>query len=179
MTTYPASFCPDCGTELSERRLDGRERRYCEACERVVWHNPAPCAGVGVVSEEGVLLVQRDVPPGRGEWSVPGGHLEADEPAPVAAARELEEETGLRVDPADLVLVDCFHTSNGDGKYVVSIGYAVAADRCDGTATVRDEVRAVGRFTPESFASYDGVLHGNHTGRFRAVWDWFRRDATA
>lgn len=176
MTTYPARFCPDCGTELDARHVDGRERRYCGACERVVWHTPAPCAGVGVVGEDGVLLVQRDVAPGRGEWSVPGGHLEADEPAPVAAARELAEETGLRVDPDELELLDCFHTSNGDGKYVVSIGYAVAADRCAGTATVRDEVQAVGWFTPESFAAGDGVLHGDHRERFRAAWDWFQQE---
>ncbi|WP_440988650.1 NUDIX hydrolase [Haloarchaeobius baliensis] len=174
MTSYPASFCPDCGTGLVDRAVDGRERRFCEACERVVWHNPAPCAGVAVVGAEGVLLAQRDVAPGRGRWGVPGGHLEADEPAPVAAARELEEETGVRVDADALSLLDCFHASNGDGKYVVSVGYVVHADRCAGTATVRDEVQAVGRFTPETLAASDAVLWADHVERFHAAWDWFR-----
>lgn len=174
MTSYPATFCPDCGSELAARQVDGRERRYCEGCGRVVWHTPTPCAGVGVVGDDGVLLAERDVEPGRGEWSVPGGHLEADEAAPVAAARELAEETGLRVDPAALSLLDCFHTSNGDGKHVVSIGYAVRAERCSGTASALDEVSAVGWFTPETVDEGERTLHEDHRERFLAAWNRYR-----
>jgi ADP-ribose pyrophosphatase YjhB (NUDIX family) len=45
-----------------------------------------------------VLLRQ---PPGYG-WSLPAGLLKRGEPPVVGAARELFEETGLRVEPADL-----------------------------------------------------------------------------
>ncbi|GAA1792832.1 NUDIX hydrolase [Planosporangium flavigriseum] len=46
-----------------------------------------------------ILLLRQ--PPGPG-WSLPGGLLNRGERPVVGAARELAEETGIRVDPADL-----------------------------------------------------------------------------
>ncbi|WP_238392140.1 NUDIX domain-containing protein, partial [Halorussus amylolyticus] len=41
-----------------------------------------------------------------GDWAVPGGHLELDESPAAAAVRELREETGVRVAPEDVTLLD-------------------------------------------------------------------------
>lgn len=65
----------------------------------------APIVGVGavVVKEGRVLLVQRGREPMRGKWTLPGGMLELGESLQEGVIREVEEETGLRVEPLELV----------------------------------------------------------------------------
>ncbi|MET9917424.1 NUDIX domain-containing protein [Streptomyces sp. NPDC006435] len=46
-------------------------------------------------------------------WTLPGGKAEPGEALDEAAARELKEETGLVVDPADLALVHVVHVEQG------------------------------------------------------------------
>ena len=62
-----------------------------------------PCVGAVVVHEGRLLLVRRGREPGRGLWSVPGGRLEPGESLAQGCAREVLEETGLRVVPGDVV----------------------------------------------------------------------------
>ena len=59
----------------------------------------APRAAVGaiVLDEDNVLLVRRGQPPGLGKWSVPGGVLDLGERLEDGVVREVEEESGLRV----------------------------------------------------------------------------------
>ncbi|WP_207782198.1 NUDIX hydrolase [Phytoactinopolyspora limicola] len=68
-----------------------------------VWTRRA--ARVIVVAHQHVLLLRGfDVSnPGRSWWFTPGGGIDADESPRAAAAREVFEESGLRLDPADLV----------------------------------------------------------------------------
>jgi 8-oxo-dGTP diphosphatase len=56
---------------------------------------PEVCVGAIVVRDESLLLVRRGRGPAAGEWSVPGGRVEAGETLAEAVVRELEEETGL------------------------------------------------------------------------------------
>jgi 8-oxo-dGTP diphosphatase len=64
-----------------------------------------PLVGVGAIIIEGdrIILVKRGHPPLAGEWSIPGGVLEVGETLRQAAAREAREETGLTVEPGDLL----------------------------------------------------------------------------
>jgi 8-oxo-dGTP diphosphatase len=64
-----------------------------------------PLVGVGaVVAHEGrILLVRRATEPARGQWSLPGGLIELGESLERAIVREVEEETGLIVEPVELV----------------------------------------------------------------------------
>lgn len=66
-----------------------------------------PFVGVGGVVVHGnrVLLIRRGREPLKGEWSIPGGILEVGEELAAAARRELKEETGLDVEPLEVLLV--------------------------------------------------------------------------
>ena len=52
-----------------------------------------------------VLLIERGQEPLKGEWSLPGGALEVGERLEEGVVREVEEETGLRVETAGVVEV--------------------------------------------------------------------------
>ncbi len=64
-----------------------------------------PIVGVGAVIVRGdrVLLVRRGNEPLRNQWSIPGGVVELGETLREAAAREALEETGLIVQPTDVL----------------------------------------------------------------------------
>jgi ADP-ribose pyrophosphatase YjhB (NUDIX family) len=64
-----------------------------------------PLVGVGAIVIEGgrVVLVKRAHPPLQAEWSIPGGVLEVGELVREAAVRETREETGLIVEPGELL----------------------------------------------------------------------------
>lgn len=65
----------------------------------------APLVGVGAIIIDGdrVALVKRGNPPLQGKWSIPGGVLEVGETLRKAAVREALEETGLTVEPGELL----------------------------------------------------------------------------
>ncbi len=66
-----------------------------------------PIVGVGAVVLDGdrVVLIKRGREPLRGLWSIPGGAVELGETCPQAVAREVLEETGLRVEVGPIVAV--------------------------------------------------------------------------
>ena len=64
-----------------------------------------PLIGVGsiIIDSDRVVLVKRAHPPIQGQWSIPGGVLEVGEMLREAAIREAREETGLIVEPGELL----------------------------------------------------------------------------
>lgn len=64
-----------------------------------------PFVGIGavIIDRDRILLVKRAHPPIQGQWSIPGGVLELGELVREAAVREAREETGLIVEPGELL----------------------------------------------------------------------------
>jgi len=80
----------------------------------------APLVGVGavVVDLGKVLLVRRGGEPLKGHWSLPGGLLEVGEPLSAGVVREVREETGLTVEPIELIeLLDRIHREGERVRY--------------------------------------------------------------
>lgn len=79
-----------------------------------------PLVGVGavVVDSGRVLLVQRGNEPMKGRWSIPGGLLEIGESLAASLTREVREETGLLVEPIELIeLLDRIHREGDRVRY--------------------------------------------------------------
>lgn len=63
----------------------------------------ADCVVITSEDEPRVLLIERGDEPYKGCWAIPGGFLNMDETTEQCAIRELEEETGLKIDQASQI----------------------------------------------------------------------------
>ncbi len=77
-----------------------------------------PLVGVGAVLVKNgkILLVKRAYDPGAGKWSIPGGLVEIGEKLSQACTREVEEETGLKVEVLELINVFDMIDRDDEGK---------------------------------------------------------------
>lgn len=66
-----------------------------------------PLVGVAalILDQGRILLVKRKYEPGKGLWSLPGGLVDLGEKTKDAVVREVEEETGLRVEIGDMLSI--------------------------------------------------------------------------
>lgn len=106
------SHCSYCGTAFPQ---DAGWPRTCAHCGRTSFRNPIPVCVVlipvidsrspkqpGLLKQTGLLIIRRAIPPRLGEWALPGGYVNYGETWQEAGAREVFEESGLRIDPAEL-----------------------------------------------------------------------------
>ena len=122
-------YCPLCGGPLSKVSEGSHQRMRCEGCSYIHYRNPAPAAGVLVLQDGKVLLVQRRFEPYRGKWSIPSGFIEYDEDVSVTAGRELLEETGLAVAIDELHAVEsCFDDPRGNTLLVLYRGHITGGE---------------------------------------------------
>ena len=69
----------------------------------MIYDYPRAAAGMLVVKNDTVLLLERGQEPRRGWLDIPGGFVEAGETLAGAARRELREETGLTLGAVDFL----------------------------------------------------------------------------
>ncbi|HEY0051935.1 MAG TPA: NUDIX domain-containing protein [Caulobacteraceae bacterium] len=85
---------------------------------------PGVGAGMALVRDGRLLLIQRRRPPEVGRWSLPGGKVDFGEGAMAAAIREMAEELGVVVTGAALLgVADLI----GEGEHWVSPIYLATA----------------------------------------------------
>jgi ADP-ribose pyrophosphatase YjhB (NUDIX family) len=75
---------------------------------------------------EGLLVIRRNIEPALGKLALPGGYVEDGEDWRQATCREAQEEAGLKVDPARLVIFEAL--SNPEGNRVLLFALAPAIE---------------------------------------------------
>ncbi len=89
-------------------------------------HTPSVTTDVVVFADKDdtrhVLLIRRLNPPFQDRWALPGGFLDADETVEACAARELYEETNIKI--SSLSLVGVFSKPDRDPRSrVVTVAF--------------------------------------------------------
>ncbi len=109
-TTTPKrnSHCHFCGAAYAADVWP----RHCAACEQTTYRNPTPVAVLLLPVDDGVLCIRRGLIDGRGQLALPGGYVDFGETWQQAAARELLEETQIRIDADDIKLLDVHSAPN-------------------------------------------------------------------
>lgn len=109
-----------------------------------------PGVGCGLVirrADGRVLLCRRLKAPEAGSWNIPGGKVDAMEPAAQAARREAEEETGLVIGGVDLLCVT-EEILPADGQHWVSLMYLARDFEGEPTLVEPDTLSALDWFDP-------------------------------
>ena len=119
-----APFCPACGGATT--LLDGGTSRKCTACSQQSWPRQDPSMIAVVSSRDGqrVLLARSKRHPERMHTAL-AGFVEAGETMERAVAREVYEETGIRI---DLDSVNYVATQPWPFPQSTMIGFTVTAD---------------------------------------------------
>lgn len=162
-------YCPDCGTKLTTRNLgDEKDVPWCEVCAKP-WFPLFPSAIIALVYDSvgNVLLLNQDYISTKYKNLV-SGYIVPGEDAETCAVREIKEETGLDVEPPELVCTRWFPK-----KEMMMIGFfARAKEPADFHYSpgktiplyISSEVNAAGWYSPDRILSY---LHPTPTSTSR------------
>jgi len=166
----PPDYCPYCGSPVSPLEdaefgvVDTPMAYRCADCEDIVYYNPTPGGSAVVVDDDRLLLVEDFRSPG--EWKLPSGRMELGETPREGVARELEEETGLAVDPSDLVYVCDEAGEPAPEQHMVGIDYAVHRTDTSGAVEAGSDATDAAFFSVPEFEASDHALKHTHVDRF-------------
>jgi 8-oxo-dGTP diphosphatase len=152
------TFCSSCGSKTQTRLVAKQHLSVCSQCDRIFFRNPKVVVSALIENDGRVLLVLRDIEPGRGLWGMPGGYVDWDEHPEQALIRECQEEVQVRVQPLELLTVQHIQM---DDEGIVLLPYR--ARLVAGEPMAGDEVQQVGWFRPDAlppvaFTSHRKVL---------------------
>lgn len=157
------NFCPSCATppQLLSAVEDGgpKLRLRCPACGWTHWNNPTPvlAAIIEMADRDGQVLLARNAAWQGRMFALITGFMEAGETPQEGIAREVLEETSLRVDEIKLVGVYDFQRMNQ-----LIIAYHV---RASGEIVLSPELAEYRLFRPEDLKCW-------RAGTGFALADW-------
>lgn len=168
-------FCPNCGARFADAELRAFERQTCDSCGYKHYLNPYPGITIIIHDDDAqrVLIAKRSEETEYGGlWCLPGGYIEYEESFLEATAREVAEETGLRVEIKGIINVvsnlldDVHHT-----LVVVLLGRALGGNERPG-----DDVAELTWVTKEEHARVDyafeadrRIIDGYFEGNLEAI----------
>lgn len=158
-------YCPFCASPVVEEVRFNALRPVCSACEFVQFLDPKVAVIALVLHGEKVLLIQRAVDPGKGEWSLPGGYMDAGEMPKEALQRELLEEVGLRTEIGELIEIFPMVNDEGDRIGIVLAFQGEPSDSPE-IPFVEDDAQDAGWFRADeiplelAFESTEALLKG-------------------
>ena len=92
-------YCPECGSPHFE--VNNEKSKKCTDCGFVYYFNPSAATVALILNEKNELLVcRRAKEPAKGTLDLPGGFIDMNETGEEGVAREVLEETGLKVKKA-------------------------------------------------------------------------------
>ncbi len=163
--SHETRFCVSCATALAPIAADedggSKTRLRCPACGWTHWNNPTPvlAAVIELVDRDGEILLARNAAwPGK-FFGLITGFMEAGETPEEGIAREVGEETSLRVDKLSLIGVYEFMRMNQ-----VIIAYHAEAR---GEVVLSPELVDYRTVAPERVKCWPA-------GTGRALADWLR-----
>ena len=127
----------------------GKQARLAIGCSAIIWD----------ATKQRILLTRRA---DNGQWCLPSGRMEPGESIAETCAREVWEETGLRVRVTRLLGV---YTSPDliveypDGNKFQIVGFSFEAQVMGGELGLSDETTDYGYFTPDQIESMDLMEH--------------------
>jgi ADP-ribose pyrophosphatase YjhB (NUDIX family) len=160
-------WCPRCREELDV----AKRRASCPWCGFVAYANSAPTANALVVDAEGrVMLARRAIDPYRGFWDIPGGFLEEGEHPLEGVRRELREEAGLEVEPAEFLCATVDRYGDGPSS-VWTLNLVWTARLVAGEPAANDDVAELGWFAADELPAEDELAFSSVKDVLRA---WVR-----
>jgi ADP-ribose pyrophosphatase YjhB (NUDIX family) len=127
----------------------GKQGKLSVGCSAVIFD----------ATRQKIVLTRRS---DNGRWCLPGGHMEAGESVAEACIREIEEETGLRVQVNRLIGVYSnphMLSTYADGNCYQIVALCFEAEVQEGELGLSDETTEAGYFTPDEIETIDIMEH--------------------
>ncbi len=108
-----ALFCPKCGCSLRVKEIYQQLRAFCSDCGYIHYEQLKVGAGAIIEKDGKLLLLQRTEEPFKLHWNLPAGYVDICESPIQAVHREVQEESGLKV---EVIGIDDIYFFNDDPR---------------------------------------------------------------